>query len=202
MSDFTLLTKEQCDRSEILKIRGEHAILTDFSIILGAYITSIDIKKSNSGSIFSTKNVGNSEVGNYWTRTKGKFNKNMVLIIGDYYEDYITERNGGARIILPFSSSDAIPYNSFNNLVTADDGILEVEYGYYPQDAASKDMQEKLESEFDSGKAIETINSYTTDSKRNNDEKEIFEPKKYQEYEYDGKMYVRTNANFNYNRAY
>lgn len=38
----------------------------------------------------------------------------------------------------------------------AGDGVLEVEYGFYPQKAVSKDMQERLERAFKSGSLSRT----------------------------------------------
>ncbi len=42
MSNFTFLTQEQCfesDKLDILKKRGTKAAITDFSILLGAYVS-------------------------------------------------------------------------------------------------------------------------------------------------------------------
>ena len=76
----------------------------------------------------------------------------------------------------------------------AGDGILEVEYGYYPQKAVSKDMQLKLEQALKSGRLSRTGKGYTTDSKRY-DYDGKFEPKRHEEYQYNGKRYVRVEAN-------
>ena len=42
MSNFTFLTKEQClgnDKLDILEKRGTRAVITDFSILLGGYVS-------------------------------------------------------------------------------------------------------------------------------------------------------------------
>ena len=78
----------------------------------------------------------------------------------------------------------------------ARDGILEVEYGYYPQKAASKEMQYVLEKEFEKGRLSKTGNTYTTDS---GIYKNSFLPIQHQEYNYNGKRYVRVDINFNPN---
>lgn len=77
----------------------------------------------------------------------------------------------------------------------AKDGVLEVEYGFYPQKAVSKDMQERLESAFESGSLSRTGKNYTTDSRRYDDYDAEFSPKQHQEYQYNGKRYVRVEAN-------
>ena len=52
MSDFTFLTEEQCfgnDKLDILKKRGTQAAITDFSILLGGWVsTSENIKNDSS----------------------------------------------------------------------------------------------------------------------------------------------------------
>ena len=73
-----------------------------------------------------------------------------------------------------------------------------MEYGYYPQKAVSKDMQERLERAFKSRSLSRTGNSYTTDSRKYDEYDEEFLPRQHQEYEYNGKRYVRVEANSNY----
>lgn len=82
----------------------------------------------------------------------------------------------------------------------SEDGILEVEYGYYPQKAVSKDMQERLERAFKSRSLSRTGNSYTTDSRKYDEYDEEFLPRQHQEYEYNGKRYVRVEANSDYGK--
>ena len=106
----------------------------------------------------------------------------------------VLERGGGARPALPFSSISSIPTNGVSGK-RAKDGVLEVEYGFYPQKAVSKDMQERLESAFESGSLSRTGENYTTDSRRYDDYDAEFSPKQHQEYQYNGKRYVRVEAN-------
>ena len=118
----------------------------------------------------------------------------MVGDSGDGRFSDVFGRAGGARPALPFSSIGLIPTNGESGK-RARDGILEVEYGYYPQKAVSKDMQERLEREFKNRRISRTRNTYTTDSRRYNAYDEKFEPKQHQEYEYKGRRYVRVEAN-------
>lgn len=64
MSDFTFLTEEQCfgdDKLDILKKRGTKAAITDFSIIIGAYILLGGYTSYSKG-----------RTGKYWTKSEGR----------------------------------------------------------------------------------------------------------------------------------
>ena len=193
MSNFTFLTEEQyfgSDKLDILGKRGTKAAITDFSILLGAYVSDnnhIDNDSSLEG-----------RTGYYWTKSDDGYNDARVVNDnGNRTYDTVNLRNGGARPALPFSSISSIPTNGESGK-RARDGILEVEYGYYPQKAASKDMQERLERAYRSGSISRTRNSYTTDSTRYTEYDTTFEPQTHQEYQYNGKRYVRVEANSYY----
>ena len=189
MSDFTFLTEEQYfgdDKLDILEKRGTKAAITDFSILLGAYVS--DYHVDNDSSL-------EGRTGYYWTKSDDGDNDARVVNdsgIRNYYVVY--GRSGGARPALPFSSISSIPTNGESGK-RAKDGVLEVEYGYYPQKAVSRDLQERLERAYRSGNISKTRNSYTTDSRRYNAYNEKFAPKQHEEYEYNGKRYVRVEAN-------
>ena len=192
MSDFTFLTGEQCfgnDKLDILKKRGTQAAITDFSILLGAYVSDYHIDNDSSLE---------GRTGWYWTKSDD--GDNDVRVVDDFGNRYcrnVDRRFGGARPALPFSSISSIPTNGESGK-RARDGILEVEYGYYPQKAVSRDMQERLEKTYRSGNISKTRNNYTTDSRRYNAYNEKFAPKQHEEYEYNGKRYVRVKANSYY----
>ena len=189
MSNFTFLTEEQCfgsDKLDILGKRGRQAVITDFSILLGAYVS--DYYVDNDSSL-------EGRTGWYWT--KSDYGYNYVCTVhttgGRIWSD-VDERAGGARPALSFSSISNIPTNGESGK-RARDGILEVEYGYYPQKAASKDVQERLERAYRSGSISKTRNSYTTDSRKYDACGEKFLAKQHEEYEYNGKRYVKVEAN-------
>lgn len=193
MSNLTFLTREQCFESEkldILQKRGTKAAITDFSILLGGWVDSnkyywhIDGDDSLEG-----------RTGFYWTKSDdGDNDARMVDGSGRRSCHNVLERGGGARPALPFSSISSIPTNGVSGK-RAGDGVLEVEYGFYPQKAVSKDMQERLERAFKSGSLSRTGKNYTTDSRRYDDYDAEFSPKQHQEYQYNGKRYVRVEAN-------
>ncbi len=189
MSNFTFLTQEQCfgsDKLDILKKRGTKAAITDFSILLGAYVSDYHIDNDSSLE---------GRTGYYWTKSDdGDNDARVVDDNGNRAYNNVDSRNCGARPALPFSSISSIPTNGESGK-RAKDGVLEVEYGYYPQKAVSRDMQERLERAYRSGNISKTRNSYTTDSRRYNAYNEKFVPKQHEEYEYNGKRYVRVEAN-------
>lgn len=77
----------------------------------------------------------------------------------------------------------------------ATDGVLEIEYGFYPQQAPSKFVQENLNSAFLQGILSKTGNTFTVDSRRYNEYEKTFSPLILDEYQYEGKLYVRVTAN-------
>ena len=190
MSNFTFLTEEQCfgnDKLDILEKRGTQAAITDFSVLLGGWVS--DYHVDNDSSL-------EGRTGWYWTKSDDGDNDARVVYApgASNYCLSVDRRDGGARPALPFSSISSIPTNGESGK-RARDGILEVEYGYYPQKAASKDMQERLERAYRSGSISRTRNSYTTDSRKYDDYDEKFLAKQHEEYEYNGKRYVRVEAN-------
>ena len=192
MSNFTFLTQEQCfgsDKLDILKKRGTKAAITDFSVLLGGWVSSEHVENDSSLE---------GRTGYYWTKSDdGDNDARVVFVDGISFYYYVDLRNGGARPALPFSSISSIPTNGESGK-RARDGILEVEYGYYPQKAVSRDMQERLERAYRSGSISKTRNSYTTDSVAYDEYDTSFQPQTHQEYEYNGKRYVRVKANSYY----
>ena len=199
MSEFTFLTKEQgfgADKLKILEKRGTEAKITDFSMLLGGkYVSDYHIENDNSLK---------EKIGYYLTRSwqfDSHSYQRMIVACDNSKKYVVTDFNSdycfGARPVILFSSIDSIPTNGEKGK-RAIDGILEVEYGYYPQKAVSKDMQEILEGEYKGGRLSKTKNSYTTDSRKHDDYDEKFLAKKHEEYEYNGKRYVRVEANSSY----
>ena len=193
MSDFTFLTPEQCsgkNKLDILKRRGTEAAITDFSIL-------------NKG-LFSDKHIKNDSslegrVGCYWIKSEVEkmYEENCVYHCQtDGFLEFAYANNCviGARLALPFSDVSSIPTNE-GSIKRARDGVLEVEYGYYPQKAVSKDMQEKLENAYKSGTISKTENSYATCSGNYAYGAVTINLHAQQEYAYNGKRYLRVKSN-------
>ena len=192
MSDFTFLTEEQIfgsNQIDVIKKRGTKAAISDFSVLLGGWVS--DYHVDNDSSL-------KGRTGYYWTKSDDGDNDARVVYDNgrrDYCSVY--KRYCGARPALSFSSISSIPTNGESGK-RARDGVLEVEYGYYPQKAVSRDMQERLERAYRSSSISKTGNSYTTDSVAYDDYDTAFQPQTHQEYEYNGKRYVRVEANSYY----
>ena len=189
MSDLTFLTAEQCfgeNQLDIFKKRGNTAALTDFAILLGAFVSKYRINNDSSLE---------GRTGYYWTKSDDSNNDVLVVKYNASRNPiYVNIRNVGARLALPLLDASIIPTNGENGK-RSKDGILEVEYGYYPQKAVSLDMQNRLEGAYKSGNITKTRNNYTTDSAHYREQSASFQPKIHQEYEYNGKRYVRVEAN-------
>lgn len=187
MYNFTFLTKEQCfgiQKLDIFKKRGARATITDFSVLLGgtiyAYCVGDDYTRLE------------NRTGCYWT--KSKYNDEDVVTVdcdGTEIADYIENERVGVRPVIEFSSIDSIPTNG-EKPQRASDGVLEVEYGYYPQQAAPINVQKELDKEFKSGILKETKNTFTLDICGNC--LENYSPYELKEYEYKGKRYVRVES--------
>ena len=195
MSSFTFLTDAQCfgeDKLDIIKKREIKAAITDFSILLGGWVDRntdywhIDGDDSLEG-----------RAGYYWTKSDDRDNDvHTVRGNGKMDSHYVDGRRGGARPALPFSSISSIPTNGVSGAPKrAGDGVLEVEYGYYPQKAVSRDMQERLERAFKRRSLSRTGKKYTTDSRKFYEKYKVFSPKQHEEFQLDGKRYVRVEAN-------
>ena len=169
MSGFTFLTAEQCSENmlEILRKRGLSTNGTDFSLLLGESLMGAW----------------------YWLRDKNGVVTENGSLVGIPHHSHKT----GSRPVIEFSSIDDIPTNG-ELPKKARDGVLEVEYGYYPQKAAPLDMQQRLERAFETGKMSISRNSYTTDSTffySIDFSTNPFQPQHFQEYEFEGRKFIR-----------
>ena len=197
MSEFTFLTEEQCfgsDKLNILEKRGIKAAITDFSILLGGWV--------NRDTVYRYWHIAGDDslegrTGYYWTKSDDGDN-DACAVSGDGFRCHrsVIRRHVGARPALPFSSISSIPTNGVSGAPKrARDGVLEVEYGYYPQKAVSRDMQEKLERAFQRRSLSRTGKKYTTDSRKSDENDKVFSPKQHEEFQLGAKRYVRVEAN-------
>lgn len=200
MSNYTFLSVEQIFGQQsrlqqggqqqlgILKKRGTKAAITDFAILLGGDVSNsyhIDTDDSLAG-----------RTGWYWTKSDDGSNfARAVSYAGDSYWRDVTRRNCGVRPALPLSSIDSIPTNGESGQRAAD-GVFEYTYGYYPQTAVSKSMQDKLTLALNRGELKKLKKGITTDSRRYDEYDNKFLRYTHGKYEYQGKQYVRVKANF------
>ena len=190
--DLTLLSEGQIwgkrneSQLEVIRKYGTKAAITDLCVLTGSYLCenkdyNIDEDRSLKG-----------RTSWFWTRSDdGDNDARAVDQTGDRYYGFRYERIGAVRPVL---QSSVIFSQISPNRVGGYAGTEEVEYGEYPQNAADSRMQNILESEYNRG-MNKTGRSYTFDSVKYDDYDTGFKPVTYEEYEYQGKEYIRIKAN-------
>lgn len=190
--DLTLLSEGQIwgndkeSQLEVIRKYGTKAAITDLCVLTGSYLCedtdyNIDEDSSLKG-----------RTSWFWTRSDD--NDNDVRVVnkhGDRDDLFRYLRYGAVR---PALQSSVIFSQISPNRVRGYNGTEEVEYGEYPQYAADSRMQSILESEYNRG-MNKTGRSYTFDSVKYDDYDTGFNPVTYEEYEYQGKKYIRIRAN-------
>lgn len=163
---------------DVIKKRKTKAVITDYAIILGGYVSNFD-----DGSNLKYR------IGSYFT---GSYNESSVGIVYDDGKNYYTSlkrRDTGIRLVMPFK--DKIPSNN-GIVLEKPDGVLEVEYGYYPQDSVSIELEEELNNKFLNNNISVTGNIHHFDLDGNITTTEV--------YEFNEKRFVFVKANFYRNR--
>ena len=183
-NEFTLLSDEQTFGSQQIDVidkMGGMCAISDFAILLGAYVSDdyhVDGDRSLKG------RTGwwylSSSYGDGYVRDVNKGGDRGCTGAG--------KRSGAVRPALPYSNiSDISP-----NGVRGREGFLEVEYGEYPQYVVDTSLARTLESNFSAGRIKKTGKTYTTDSRKWNENSSPFRAQEHEEYEYNGKRYIRT----------
>lgn len=191
--ELTLLSKGQIwgnnkeRQLDVISKYGTKAAITDLCILTGSYLceNTIDEDSSLKG-----------RTSWFWTRSDDV--NNDVRVVDNYGDrDY---SYGCARyaVVRPALQSSVIFSQISPNRVSGYNGTEEVEFGKYPQYAADSRMQSILESEYNKGMMNKTGRSYTFDSVKDYDYNTGFKPVTYEEYEYQGKEYIRIKANFGF----
>ena len=186
-NEFTLLSDEQTFESQqidVIKKMGRKCAISDFAILLGAYVSSdyhVDGDNSMRGRtgwwyLSSSDGYGN-------VRGVNEESNRTYTLAG--------KRSGAVRPALPFSNISDISMNG----VKGRHGFLEVEYGEYPQYAVYTNLGRILDDSFQAGVLRRTGKTYTTDSRRWDANSERFSPVQHEEFEYNGKRYVRVKSN-------
>ena len=190
--DLTLLSEGQIwgnsseSQLEVIRKYGTKAAITYLCVLTGSYLCedtdyNIDEDKSLTG-----------RTSRFWTRSDdGVYHVCGVNLTGNRSNKHRYQRNG---VVRPALQSSVIFSQISPNRVRGYNGTEEVEYGEYPQNAADSRMQNILESEYNRG-MNKTGRSYTFDSVKYDDYDTGFKPVTYEEYEYQGKEYIRIKAN-------
>ena len=168
------------NRLSIFDKYGTKAAITDFSILLGGYVSSNYYTSEG-------KNLKN-RTGWWWTKSSdGDNDARVVDYDGDSNHDYVKYREGGARPALPYSSIQSIS----SITVRGANGIKEIEYGEYPQTIVDEDYSRELERAYNNRNLRTTGKNYTTDSVKYQDAHISFKPRTHTEYEYNGFKFIR-----------
>lgn len=178
--DFTFLKEDQIwgdDALDVMKRYGTKVAPTDLTVILGVYMTGGGDRTSEDDltcASWSASSLGNGRVRCVGFRG-GEGWHGMAL------------RKVSARPALPPSEASKISPSEARAIA----GIRVAEYGEYPQTVADERTSAKLERLHDSRSLRPTGKNYTFDSVDLGDYGTSFKATSYQEYEMDGKRYIR-----------
>ena len=184
MSEFTFLDVDQIfgeNQLDIFKKYGTRCAITDFSILLGGIVRE--------DTFTSEGNRMKDRTSWWWTKTPYYNDSRVVYYDGGKNWCDILKRHGGARPAIPYSS---ISQNCLSKERTSN-GILEVEYGEYPQTIVPEYFAKDLEDAYERGIINKTGKNYITNSI--NCGKYNFRGRKHAEYEFRSKKY-KNNATY------
>ncbi|HIS90596.1 MAG TPA: hypothetical protein IAC20_02920 [Candidatus Faecisoma merdavium] len=190
--DLTLLSEGQIwgndkeSQLEVIRKYGIKAAISDLCVLTGGYLWEDTFYNIDEDSSLKGRTSW------FWTISDDNDNNvRTVSRIGRRINKRGYERDSAVR---PALQSSVIFSQISPNRVRGYNGTEEVEYGEYPQYAADSRMQSILESEYNRG-MNKTGRSYTFDSVKFDDYDTGFNPITYEEYEYQGKKYIRIRAN-------
>ena len=194
--ELTLLSEQEVwgvnggRQLDVLEKYGTRSAITDLVILTGGYcedscsymVPDDNSLKGRTGWVYTRSSDGDGDV-------RG------VNEGGSRYFKSRYRRNGAVRpaLLSSFIFSQISP-----NRVRGYNGTEEVEYGEYPQYAPDSDVQRRLENEYQRGNLRQTGRDYTFDKTEYDDYSQYFQPVTYEEYDYNGKKYIRIRANSDY----
>ena len=175
--DFRFLDEEQVfgdNKLDIFEKYGTKAAITDFSILLGGFNT--DFHYTDEGRLRENRTCW------WWTESISEYGNAIIVDeSGSKDERSVTLRYGGARPFLPYS----VISNNCTHIINSVCNVKEILYGEYPQ------MVADMEISFNDGDLNVTGKQYTTDSIHHSDSDSKFSKRVHDEYEYNGKKYIR-----------
>ncbi len=192
--EITLLSKEEIwgkDQLEVLKKYRNIAAITDLVVLTGGYCEDTCIYRAPDDDTLKGR------TGLFYTRSDdGDGDVRSVNGVGFISFSYRFWKNGTIRPVFRLSSS--LFSQITKNRVMGYNGVEEVEFSEYPQYAPDLDMQRRLESAYQVGILRKNSRYYTFDRTEDDECYQPFNPIKYEEYEYQGKRYIRVKANSDY----
>ena len=194
--ELTLLSEQEVwgvnggRQLDVLEKYGTRSAITDLVILTGGYCEDScsymapddNSLKGRTGWVYTRSSDGDGDV-------RGVTEDGSMSNISRY------KRYGAVRpaLLSSFIFSQISP-----NRVRGYNGTEEVEYGEYPQYAPDSDVQRRLENEYKNGNLRQTGRNYTFDKTEYDDYDQYFQPVTYEEYDYNGKRYIRIRANSDY----
>lgn len=194
--ELTLLSEQEVwgvnggRQLDVLEKYGTRSAITDLVILTGGYC------EDSCSYMAPDDNSLKGRTGWVYTRSSdGDGDVRGVNRDGSRCNLYRYRRNGAVRpaLLSSFIFSQISP-----NRVRGYNGTEEVEYGEYPQYAPDSDVQRRLENEYKNGNLRQTGRNYTFDKTEYDDYDQYFQPVTYEEYDYNGKRYIRIRANSDY----
>lgn len=185
---ITFLTEKQIwgddqgnGQLQVMKSYGTKTGMSDLAIALGGYMGSDKTSDNQrSGYVWSASSDGDGYV-------------RFVHDGGD--RDFCSPRKRlvGARPALPSSVASSIK-PSEARLTKKIGHVQVVEYGEYPQTIAPENVNKELEQAFSKGQLGTTGKKYTFYGEKSDAYDKPFKAKEYAEYQYNGKRYIRVEA--------
>ena len=194
--ELTLLSEQEVwgvnggRQLDVLEKYGTRSAITDLVILTGGYC------EDSCSYMAPDDNSLKGRTGWVYTRSSdGDGDVRGVNRPGSRHNFYRYKRRGAVRpaLLSSFIFSQISP-----NRVRGYNGTEEVEYGEYPQYAPDSDVQRRLENEYKNGNLRQTGRNYTFDKTEYDDYDQYFQPVTYEEYDYNGKRYIRIRANSDY----
>lgn len=194
--ELTLLSEQEVwgvnggRQLDVLEKYGTRSAITDLVILTGGYC------EDSCSYMAPDDNSLKGRTGWVYTRSSdGYGDVRGVNRVGSRFYLYRYLRGGAVRpaLLSSFIFSQISP-----NRVRGYNGTEEVEYGEYPQYAPDSDVQRRLENEYQRGNLRQTGRDYTFDKTEYDDYSQYFQPVTYEEYDYNGKKYIRIRANSDY----
>ena len=194
MNNITMLNDKQIRDSDNKLLFGlfrRETTITDFAILLGGYAAN----KNGNEKEETTFNRNNKSYGKYFLSQLFGMDACIVTEDGMISHDFVRKRDIGIRPSANYSSMLV----NYVNIIKDDKLTKIIEYGEYPQNVVSEDFAGVLEKEFNKYNLEKTGKYYTTDSRGVKQYTQEFLERKFDEYTYTGKKYIRFVADINGN---
>ena len=187
-----VLGNDNEEQLEIIKKYGTKAASTDLCALTGGAL----LNKTNYN-VAEDKSLA-GRTGSFWTKSPvkdGWVTEGVAAInkLGETFFKFSDEWDCAIRPVLRFP--EIFSSASLNQVKVGYNGTYEIEYGEYPQQTASEDMQKILELRYNTG-MNRTGRNYTFYSVENVYNNIKITPVTYEEYEYQEKKYIRIKAAF------